>query len=283
VLVIAVLFPMTEQAPVRLGAVMIAVALALAVGTLLLGSRVRRTVLLGEAALAVVLNSVLVAFAHTPGGAVGDAIAYGWLMVYVALFFPSATTAFAALVAAGFGVGLLVSGLPGMATPWAVVAVTTWTVGVVVSRVSRLIHLDTLTGTLNRRGLDVAAERASLRAQRRDEVLTVAALDLDAFKAINDRDGHAAGDRLLSETATAWRGVLRSEDLLARTGGDEFVLIMPRTSREEAAAVLDRLRRSHPVTWSAGIAAWRPGEPLAACLERADERLYGAKAARPAR
>jgi putative two-component system response regulator len=283
VLLVAVLFPMSDQAPIGLGYVMIGVALAMAAGTFAFADRLPRGVLLGEAVAIVALNSLLVANAHTPGGAIGDTIACGWLVVWVAVFFPGAAGVFAAMVAAGFGIGLLASGLPDMVAPWALVTLTTATVGAVMARVSRLVrrHVETdaLTGALNRGGLHAAAGRAATRTRRRAAPITVAVLDLDAFKAVNDRDGHAEGDRLLAEASAAWRGALRGDDLLGRVGGDEFVVIMPGTSPDEAAGVLDRLRARHPVEWSAGVAEWRPGESLEACLERADERLYAAKRA----
>jgi diguanylate cyclase (GGDEF)-like protein len=284
ILAVAVLFPMSDGAPVRLGMVMIGVSVAMAGATLVWGDRWPRGALLGEAVVAVVLNSLLVAYAHTTAGAMGDAVAYVWLMLYVAIFFPSAATAFAGLIAAGYGAGLLASGLPRMVAAWAIISVSTWMAGLVLSRVSRAVRrhvaTDALTGALNRAGLRAAADRAFLRTRRRAEDLAVAAIDLDGLKQVNDAHGHAAGDRLLTETAEAWSSALRSDDVLARTGGDEFVLIMPRTSRDEAAAVLERLRRAHPAAWSAGIARWRPGESLEACLERADKRLYVAKAER---
>jgi GGDEF domain-containing protein len=68
--------------------------------------------------------------------------------------------------------------------------------------------------------------------------------------------------------------------VLARTGGDEFVLLMPDTDPAEAGAVLARLRAAHPVAWSAGVTGWGTDEPLAACLERADRELYAVKHAR---
>jgi diguanylate cyclase (GGDEF)-like protein len=142
------------------------------------------------------------------------------------------------------------------------------------------LSTDSLTGVLNRGGLAAAAARVAAQGRQRTEPLSVAMLDLDAFKAVNDRDGHAGGDRLLAEATDAWRAAMRADDLLARTGGDEFVLVMPRTSPEQAELVLDRLRGAHPVRWSAGVASWRSGESLDRCMARADARLYAAKATR---
>jgi diguanylate cyclase (GGDEF)-like protein len=278
-LVVAVLFPMSEGAPVRLGSVMIVAALAMAGGTFALGPRLPRPALLAEACVAVLCNSLLVAYAQTAAGAIVDAVAYGWLVVYVAIFFPAAALPFAGLVAGSFGVALMAAELPRMGTAWAVISITAVTVAAVIARGSRVVrhHLqtDVLTGALNRGGLHAAARR-----KRREKRVAVAAIDLDAFREVNSREGHAGGDRLLAGAAAAWRRALRGHDVLARTGGDEFVLIMPGTSTDEAAAVLDRLRAAHPVSWSAGVASWRPGETLDACLERADRRLYAAKAAR---
>jgi diguanylate cyclase (GGDEF)-like protein len=279
-LAIAIAFPLSERAPVRLGSATLAVALALAVGTLVLGRRLPRVALLAQVAFAVLANSVLVAYAHTRAGATGDALAYTWLVAYVALFFPRSAVPCVALVVVSFGVALLASGLPAMFTIWALVSVTVLMLGLVLSRLSRTVRqrlvTDDLTGAVTRSGLEPLARRQ----RRRADHVTVAALDFDAFKSVNEAEGHAGGDRLLTEAVAAWRAALRDEDVLARTGGDEFVVIMPSTSPEQAAAVLERLRAAHPASWSAGIARWRDGETLEACLERADRRLYAAKAAR---
>jgi diguanylate cyclase (GGDEF)-like protein len=79
-------------------------------------------------------------------------------------------------------------------------------------------------------------------ARRYDRALTVALLDLDDFKLVNDRDGHAAGDRVLVDLATAWTAVLRRSDVLGRHGGDEFILLMPDTTASGARTVLGRLQ-----------------------------------------
>ncbi len=104
-------------------------------------------------------------------------------------------------------------------------------------------------------------------------------LDLNGFKQINDHLGHAAGDRLLAELGGSWRARLRAGDILARHGGDEFVLLLPATAPGEAEGVLERLRwEGLPVStgrWES--ASWQPGEDLDACLARADRSLYSVK------
>ncbi|HWI72921.1 MAG TPA: GGDEF domain-containing protein [Baekduia sp.] len=283
-LLAAVLFPMSDRAPIAVGWVTLGVAIVLAAGTYALGDRLPRWALLAETSVVTAINSFLVTRAATTGGAVIDAFAYMWLTVYVAAFFPRAWAPFATFVSLGFGAGLLVADLPGMFTAWLLLTISVMTAGAVVSWVSRIMQgrmsTDALTGALNRSGLQEAAARLHLRRRRSSRHVTVAALDLDGFKAVNDRTGHAAGDRLLTEAAAAWRAVLRHDDVLARTGGDEFIVLMPDTQPPEAAAVLDRLRACHPVRWSAGIASWDAGESLEACIERADRELYAAKHAR---
>jgi diguanylate cyclase (GGDEF)-like protein len=266
--------------PARLSGALAVCALIMAAGTLALGDGLPRWAFLAQVVGAVVLHSAIVATSPTAAGVLTHSLAYGWLVVYVALFFPAAAGWVALLVAAGFGLAVLATGLPDPLGPWVAVTLSTAAVGQVLSRLSLAVraHLttDSLTGVLNRGGLAVAAERV----RRRTEALSVAVLDLDAFKAVNDRQGHAGGDRLLAELTQAWRAAMRGDDVLARTGGDEFVLVMPRTSPEQAELVLDRLRGAHPVRWSAGVARWRHGEALERCMARADARLYAAKAER---
>jgi diguanylate cyclase (GGDEF)-like protein len=137
--------------------------------------------------------------------------------------------------------------------------------------------VDPLLEILNRRGFERELARAIAYVGRYSTPAVLMFIDLDDFKLVNDRHGHAAGDRLLVEAVIAWERVLRRSDVLARLGGDEFVVVMPRTSRDEADGVLTRLRAAHPVRFSAGVTRWRPQESLEACLARADERLYAAK------
>ena len=147
---------------------------------------------------------------------------------------------------------------------------------------------DTLTGLPNRRAL---LERAALeyaRLQRGSTPLTVACIDLDRFKSVNDSGGHAAGDRLLQHVGRVIQERLRGQDLVARIGGDEFILLLPDTGSANAQEVLERLRAwlssevaamGAPVTASIGAAVvFPPGlETLDVALRRADAALYQAK------
>ena len=137
-------------------------------------------------------------------------------------------------------------------------------------------HTDALTGVANRRGLD--ARLAVLRAGD-----TVVICDLDHFKALNDRRGHAAGDRVLADFGTLLRTGLREGDHAARYGGEEFALLLPATSAAQACAVTDRLRERWALlqpgtTFSAGAATLAPGATAAEVVAAADSALYAAKA-----
>ena len=148
---------------------------------------------------------------------------------------------------------------------------------------------DPLTGLLNRRGLQGKAPRLLALGRRRP--LSIVACDIDRFKAINDRFGHAAGDVVLSTIAGIIRSKLRAGDIAARTGGEEFVIVMKDASVDDAFSLTERLRREianvrfanmpedFAVTCSFGIAQFHPGEGLWDAIGRADKVLYAAKRA----
>ncbi len=147
-----------------------------------------------------------------------------------------------------------------------------------LSEVSGIASTDALTGLPNRRAWD--AHLAEMLAVA-DRKMTVTMLDLDHFKEFNDTQGHPAGDRLLRETAAAWREELRAGDLVARLGGDEFALLLPDCTAANALEVVERLRQRIPggQTCSAGIATHLPGSPPEALMAQADTALYEAKTA----
>lgn len=138
---------------------------------------------------------------------------------------------------------------------------------------------DPLTGLPNRRALQAHLANSLELARRHSQPLSLAMLDLDHFKRFNDEFGHIAGDHLLKSVASAWSGQLRAIDMLARVGGEEFVLVLPNATVREAEIVLSRLQGVTPLgqTFSAGIAAW-DGVALHEELVRcADDAMYRAK------
>jgi diguanylate cyclase (GGDEF)-like protein len=213
------------------------------------------------------------------------AFAYPWITVYAAHFFDRRMiVVMAVVISATFGLALVVNGLPGGLADWVLVTATVLGAGVVLGNLSeslrRQADTDYLTGLLNRSGFLAAATRERALADRMGTPLTLAVIDLDGFKQINDRQGHAAGDRLLANLGRRWRAQVRPGDIVARHGGDEFVLLLPYTTPTGAEAVLERLRASDTgVRWSVGVSEWLPGESLDTPLARADRYLYGVKGA----
>ena len=145
-----------------------------------------------------------------------------------------------------------------------------------LARLAALAATDDLTGLANRRAWDEALGALA----RGERPFALALFDLDGFKRLNDERGHHVGDRALKATAAAWEGLLAPGDVLARVGGDEFGLLVPDRSPEDAVALVDALLASSAgiVGCSAGVAVWR-GEAPAELQARADGLLYAAKRA----
>lgn len=160
---------------------------------------------------------------------------------------------------------------------------------------SQLVHMgelvreDQLTGSLNRRGMDESLEREVINAERRNTPLCIALLDLDDFKRINDTHGHATGDEVLVHLVNVVKDTLRKLDVIARFGGEEFLVLLPETEPTEAMQIITRVQRELTkrifmhntqrllITFSAGIAYRAAGESQTDLVKRADIALYKAK------
>ena len=153
--------------------------------------------------------------------------------------------------------------------------------------IERLARTDALTGLANRRMLDESFPREIALAERLNGHFSVVLADFDDFKSINDQFGHMAGDQVLTRVAAVFASQLRAYDLAARYGGDEFILLLPGSSEEEAMGIADRIRKevadlkvadcSRQITVSLGVASWRAGETPADLIAHADAALYHAK------
>jgi diguanylate cyclase (GGDEF)-like protein/PAS domain S-box-containing protein len=149
-----------------------------------------------------------------------------------------------------------------------------------LGRLDELTRTDELTGLPNRRAWDELLEHELATAARTGKPVSVAMLDLDHFKAYNDRNGHLAGDRLLRAAAAVWGGSLRATDVLARWGGEEFALLLPGCDGPGATTLIERLRGTLPdaVTFSAGVVTSLGDDEARALMDAADRALYQAKA-----
>ncbi len=154
-------------------------------------------------------------------------------------------------------------------------------------RLAHLAETDPLTGIPNRRAFTTRLQEELARAMRHGHPLTLALVDVDEFKPVNDRFGHERGDRLLQELASRLHVLLRSGDLLCRIGGDEFAVLLPETGEKAAAETLERLRQAVSSTSLAGLdvtvtiggAVTGDGTSSGSGLLRAADRaLYAGKA-----
>lgn len=158
-----------------------------------------------------------------------------------------------------------------------------------LGRLQELATRDELTRTHNRRHMGELMRAQQSLHGRSGQPLALCLLDLDLFKQVNDRHGHAAGDDVLRGFAQVARDALRASDLLGRWGGEEFLVLMPATSREDAIATLQRLQQCLTaraaevmphgllVTFSGGVTLLAADEPADAAVERADQAMYRAK------
>ena len=158
-----------------------------------------------------------------------------------------------------------------------------------LEKISELVCEDMLTGSLNRRGMEKAMAREIARANRSGEALSVAFLDLDDFRLINDRYGHLAGDDALVHLVRIARQTLRASDFIARYGGDEFLLIFPETTEYQSISILQRMQneltrqifmykqKQIPLTFSAGTSRHAKDESWETVTNRANKAMHAAK------
>jgi diguanylate cyclase (GGDEF)-like protein len=237
--------------------------------------------------IAVVLVSVVAAV--EPSGDLNFAFFYVWISLFAALYF-SFRMMLVHIIGTGVAYALVLFVSSPVAQPvasWTIIIGSAAILGAIVETlVSGLRSLsteDALTHLPNRRSWADRCEEEFERARRSREPLSLASIDIDGFKDVNDREGHAAGDSLLLSFADGWRQMTRGGgDFVARLGGDEFGLLAPGSNERDAARIADRIRGVSPrgVTCSVGVATWNRVESADELLSRADEAMYRSKRAR---
>lgn len=186
-------------------------------------------------------------------------------------------TSLAALVADGLQIEDVLAWLPMM--------LALCGAGLMLSAVTRradtLAYGDPLTGAANRRGWDIVFQEAADRHRGGGRAMSVLLIDLDNFKAVNDRFGHGGGDDVLKRAVDNWQTLLRTADILARLGGDEFALLLEGVDHAHAmevgARMVSSLGDQTGVTCSVGVATLGPGADPDLLIAAADSRLYAAK------
>ncbi len=277
-------WPPSPQAPVERW---YAAAGVLAAGSLLLVLvRWRRCVVHAVLVGSMLVNGVLVASCHTPEGVVttGMGLAVSALFAAYAFGFRTAS-AYLCLAVATLTVSMLVAPAGFHPATWAVLVVTvvvsTALLGYVTQWLRWYATTDDLTGATSR-GAFLDLLSGELRQTRRTGApLTVVSVDVDDFKIVNDTHGHLVGDQVLTQLVGHWRHGLRHQDTVGRMGGDEFVVLLPGRTHEDAAQWVRRSREGSTVSWSVGIAQAAQDDSTTSLLERADVALYASKAARP--
>lgn len=146
---------------------------------------------------------------------------------------------------------------------------------------------DTLTGLYNRRFLQETGKKELTRAVRYGRCFSLIQIDIDDFKRINDEEGHLAGDEVLKRVATFLEETCRQSDIISRIGGDEFLILLPETSKEEAEKVVERTKslskeklfspQGRPIGLSCGLASWEEKLSLESLRQKADLKMYQAK------
>jgi GGDEF domain-containing protein len=262
--------------------VVIVLALTIAALPLVLGPRFHPAAGLAGCWIFAAITALQVATGEGVIMAVNNLVLYPMIACYLGWFYrPGIARVTVAALFAGSAAALGVSDYHSAFTTWANLALaSSFSLEAALylrARLDTQIESDPLTEALNRTGLARQLFRELAGVGRHGTPLVLAAIDLDGFKAINDRLGHAAGDLTLVSVVDHLRTSLRAQDSIARTGGDEFVVLLPQTSLEQADQIMARIQADAPAPWSYGLGLADPLDTQDTLMRRADEQLYAQK------
>lgn len=260
----------------------VAAALSIAVAPLLLGEHFRPVVALYGCWLFGGVTSLQVATGSDAIMTVNNLVLYPMVSCYLGWFFrPRVARPTVGGLFVLSGAALLTTDHREVFTTWSNLALASLfcleAALYLHAKLERQAHSDPLTGALNRNGLSVQLARDLSRALRTGGPLTVAAIDLDGFKAINDLHGHHAGDQALVALVDHLRASIRPNDSIARIGGDEFVVLLPDTPVATGTKIVERLQAGSATPWTFGLAVTQPMDNQQSLLRRADQDLYTQK------
>ena len=281
----ASIFPLSDTAPTRL-------TVSGGVGSVLAGLTVlpmRRPMPVAILRIytigGFVALSFLIANSTTQLGTALAAVPYLWFCVFFGAYLePREARLQTVLMCACFGFALIASEVPSTPSLWVIYTATIiiTTEALLASNHALRIRArqDPLTGLLNRRGFEESIDPLIALGERAGRPTTLIVIDFDGFKEINDSLGHPEGDRVLARVADSWMKIKRDSDLIARYGGDEFIIALALTSKEEAPPMIERFAEADPMSWSYGMVEVESRARYPGALRRADRALYDAKEAR---
>jgi diguanylate cyclase (GGDEF)-like protein len=227
--------------------------------------------------------------ANDSGLTIATAGLFAWVVIYAAAFYDW-PVAIGHLLCVSIGLTVVLSATETTEKPVGTIvmilgsaAVSAGVVGWLARQLRAVASTDLLTGLPNRQAFEAVLPREMARANRSGSSLCLAVVDVDGFKTINDTHGHQAGDEILAGLPRQWKPTLRDTDLLARIGGDEFVVLLPECDLIDAVVVLERMRMASHPPCSVGVAVLNPGETPDRLMGRADHALYEAKRSGAAR
>jgi diguanylate cyclase (GGDEF)-like protein len=273
------LAPLTPSSPVELQRILAVVGLTIAAVLWFAPANSRRSLQHLGCVVTLSGTTALISQAATAVGSATSTLSYLWVALYAAGFY-SRTTARAYTLTAALccAIGVSLNPYPGMAQTATLIlltmAVSAEILGGLVEQLRRQSSTDHLTGALNRLGLASASEDLFRQTRQHGRSAVACVFDLDGFKAVNDAGGHAAGDALLREFARALQAEVGAGDVVARIGGDEFVVLLADAEQGFVGIVNSRLPRNTTAAWSYGVATTDGTESLDVVLDRADSALY---------